>query len=230
MVYNYRARYYAPSFQRFISEDPIGAAGGVNLYAYVNNHPTIANDPFGLLEKDSGPWISEVAFCRALGLAGTYCSGFADHITFGVTDDVRDMTGANSAVDKSSSTYMAGTCTGVAWEVAFGAAGGARAAAGRGLARGMSRANPAFPRGIEWVERSHWIPKRWLPNSMKWAQWNTKPMWGSEHAACDPLRYRFMKSWWKDLNPPSSALVRQWTRMPGWAQGAAVGGAYSLTH
>jgi len=37
-LYYYRARYYHPGLQRFISEDPIGFAGGdTNLYAYVGN-------------------------------------------------------------------------------------------------------------------------------------------------------------------------------------------------
>jgi RHS repeat-associated protein len=36
-IYYYRARYYNPSTARFISEDPIGIAGGINLYAYTGN-------------------------------------------------------------------------------------------------------------------------------------------------------------------------------------------------
>ena len=37
----YRGRYYNPTFGRFVSEDPIGFAGGqANLYAYVFNSPT----------------------------------------------------------------------------------------------------------------------------------------------------------------------------------------------
>ncbi|MFC5286625.1 RHS repeat-associated core domain-containing protein [Actinokineospora guangxiensis] len=42
-----RDRYYSPAQQRFVSEDPIGLAGGVNLYAYVENSPTNLVDPTG---------------------------------------------------------------------------------------------------------------------------------------------------------------------------------------
>ena len=36
-----RARYYHPTLQRFVSEDPVEfGAGDVNLYAYVVNQPT----------------------------------------------------------------------------------------------------------------------------------------------------------------------------------------------
>jgi RHS repeat-associated protein len=44
----FRARYYHPTLQRFISEDPIGLQGGVNLFAYVENRPVFARDPLGL--------------------------------------------------------------------------------------------------------------------------------------------------------------------------------------
>jgi RHS repeat-associated protein len=43
-----RARYYHPGLQRFISEDPIGFAGGdISLYGYVGNSPTNLIDPTG---------------------------------------------------------------------------------------------------------------------------------------------------------------------------------------
>lgn len=49
-LYFYRARYYSPRLQRFISEDPIGFAGGdANLYAYVLNDPVSFRDPNGKL-------------------------------------------------------------------------------------------------------------------------------------------------------------------------------------
>jgi RHS repeat-associated protein len=51
-LYFYRARYYNPVLQRFISEDPIGFNGGINIYAYVSNSPTNFFDPLGLDKKD----------------------------------------------------------------------------------------------------------------------------------------------------------------------------------
>lgn len=47
-LYYNRARYYDPSVARFISEDPIGLAGGVNQYAYAESDPLNAADPYGL--------------------------------------------------------------------------------------------------------------------------------------------------------------------------------------
>jgi RHS repeat-associated protein len=45
----YRARFYDPQLGRFISEDPIGFAGGdVNLYGYVWQNPLRHTDPSGL--------------------------------------------------------------------------------------------------------------------------------------------------------------------------------------
>ena len=43
-----RARYYSPTLQRFVSEDPIGLTAGPNLYAYGLNSPVDLNDPSGL--------------------------------------------------------------------------------------------------------------------------------------------------------------------------------------
>lgn len=47
-LYFYRARYYSPTFQRFIGQDPIEFAGGSpNLYSYALNNPVSFRDPSG---------------------------------------------------------------------------------------------------------------------------------------------------------------------------------------
>mgnify|MGYP000859065924 FL=1 len=46
-MFYYRARWYDPQARRFISEDPIGLDGGINLYAYVENNPLNMVDPYG---------------------------------------------------------------------------------------------------------------------------------------------------------------------------------------
>jgi RHS repeat-associated protein len=43
-----RARWYDPYVGRFISEDPIGLAGGLNQYTFAGNDPINGRDPFGL--------------------------------------------------------------------------------------------------------------------------------------------------------------------------------------
>ncbi len=48
-LYYYRARHYSPTLGRFLQPDPIGYAGGNNLYAYVGNDPLNGIDPSGLL-------------------------------------------------------------------------------------------------------------------------------------------------------------------------------------
>jgi len=47
-LYNYGYRYYHPNLGRWISRDPIGEEGGLNLYFYSNNNPTNEIDWIGL--------------------------------------------------------------------------------------------------------------------------------------------------------------------------------------
>jgi RHS repeat-associated protein len=46
--YYMRGRSYDPSIARFISRDPAGLAGGINMYAYAGDSPTNFTDPLGL--------------------------------------------------------------------------------------------------------------------------------------------------------------------------------------
>ncbi len=44
-------RYYSPGLCRWISEDPQGEAGGINLYQFCGNNPVNGVDPWGLQRK-----------------------------------------------------------------------------------------------------------------------------------------------------------------------------------
>jgi RHS repeat-associated protein len=47
--YNYY-RYYDPSNGRYVTPDPIGLEGGINLFTYVAGNPIIRIDPLGLVD------------------------------------------------------------------------------------------------------------------------------------------------------------------------------------
>jgi RHS repeat-associated protein len=47
-------RYYDPASGRYLSADPLGQAGGLNLYAFAGNDPLSSVDPLGLQSKTAG--------------------------------------------------------------------------------------------------------------------------------------------------------------------------------
>jgi RHS repeat-associated protein len=49
-----RNRYYDPNSGRFTQEDPIGLAGGLNLYGFADGDPVNFSDPFGLCTDRNG--------------------------------------------------------------------------------------------------------------------------------------------------------------------------------
>jgi RHS repeat-associated protein len=75
-LYYYRARYYHPGLQRFISEDPIGFEGGdVNLYGYVGNSPVNYVDPSGLNPAAIAAWCATNPACAGLAIGTAHILG-----------------------------------------------------------------------------------------------------------------------------------------------------------
>lgn len=88
-LYYYRARFYSPRLQRFISEDPIEFKGGdANLYAYVWNRPLALVDPVGLAGISVGPGITGVfgSYAGTVGFGVYFGSGgYGVYGTLGTT-------------------------------------------------------------------------------------------------------------------------------------------------
>jgi RHS repeat-associated protein len=105
-LYYYRARYYSPANQRFISEDPIGLLGGINGYAYAVNNPISFSDPYGLLSaRDLGGWLVGLFDSEpTIGLGGPPPS-LREMLSWG-------------GITFSNCAYKAGIYTGIALQVA----------------------------------------------------------------------------------------------------------------
>ena len=54
-LYAYRARYYSPAFQRFLSQDPMGYQDDPNPYLYARDNPLSFVDPLGLDPSAKSP-------------------------------------------------------------------------------------------------------------------------------------------------------------------------------
>jgi RHS repeat-associated protein len=123
-VYYYRARYYHPGLQRFISEDPIGIAGGdPNLYAYVFNSPVLLNDPLGLEPVTITTGAAIAIVCAVGAVAG-------DAVVLAVNGRKSTLTqlAAGAALGCTGGVAVLGAWA--AGAAAWGAATGAEAAGG----------------------------------------------------------------------------------------------------
>jgi RHS repeat-associated protein len=74
--YNY-FRYYHPKIGRYLTPDPIGLAGGINLWAYVAGNPVNRTDSLGLSDRQGaycpgGEWSS----CAAPAISAFFGGGF----------------------------------------------------------------------------------------------------------------------------------------------------------
>jgi RHS repeat-associated protein len=104
-----RNRYYDPATGRFTQEDPIGLAGGLNLYGFANGDPVSYSDPYGLCKRPKG---SGVGICLETFIQGRF---------FGVGDNRGPS--ATGGTYKSSISFSfdprSGTMSGVSTDIGY---------------------------------------------------------------------------------------------------------------
>ena len=69
------ARYYLPLLGRFLTQDPIGHEGGLNLYAYCDNSPLLRVDPDGTQMRRIGRLIGKPQQLMYEHIAGMEAAG-----------------------------------------------------------------------------------------------------------------------------------------------------------
>jgi RHS repeat-associated protein len=90
-----RNRYYDPGTGRFTQEDPIGLAGGLNLYGFANGDPVTYSDPYGLAASEDGG-----DCCRKLALRlGEIARGPSAHAVLREYDEEIHAAGNRWGVD-----------------------------------------------------------------------------------------------------------------------------------
>ncbi|MCU0674820.1 MAG: RHS repeat-associated core domain-containing protein, partial [Myxococcota bacterium] len=135
----YGARDYDAALGRWLAKDPSLIAGGdPNLYAYVDGDPIGHVDPDGRRKM----WYDYVDTSHDGWLQNTsdFFAGFGDFISGGLTADLRELTGVQSAVNPCSNSYDLGLVAGIVHTaITFVASAGASGAAPSG-----GRALPTF--------------------------------------------------------------------------------------
>ena len=198
-------RYYDAGAGRFVTRDPIGYQGGINLYGFAGNNPVNESDPSGF--NPLNPLDTDFGVFGGHDLLNSnnvnFFAGWGSELSMGSTDWVVGQLGASSAVNHNSRAFHAGEAVGFLHGLAFGAAGAGRNAVmqmgrqgrtGTRLLRGISRVASDNRRwdsvrstwsraagGLRNRGQSlhHWlIPQRarWVPQSIRNAGFNYLPL------------------------------------------------------
>ena len=65
-LHNNWHRFYDPRTGRYLTPDPIGLAGGINLYSYARNNPTSWVDPYGLWGINASGSVMAIDFTKTI--------------------------------------------------------------------------------------------------------------------------------------------------------------------
>jgi RHS repeat-associated protein len=122
-----RNRYYDPRTGRFTQQDPIGLAGGMNLYGFAGGDPVNFSDPMGLcpIPADDCPPGYFTALGGAIGaLVGAFTGGAGGGLGGAAAGELAcagvPVCGAAGAVAGGAAGRAAGAAAGLKWGAAVG--------------------------------------------------------------------------------------------------------------
>ncbi len=136
-LYYFRNRWYDPVVGRWISKDPMGIDGGINLYEFCRDNPLNLRDPSGNI----APWVGAALTggviggvvgginswandeCVVKGIAAGFLGGAVTGGTFGKITSL-GLVGTSTGSAWAASSAV-GVSQGLAWGAATGAMGGA---------------------------------------------------------------------------------------------------------
>ncbi|MEC4891262.1 MAG: RHS repeat-associated core domain-containing protein [Nitrospira sp.] len=198
-VIYYRARYYSSMLQRFISQDPLGIAGGVNSYAYALNNPARFIDPQGLFSPGWHKYIAWSALqqegCSA-GFASAVAEADADTDNAIPTFEAANahFHGQQGPNDKTAADAIRASHTHIRQQLARGTT--------VGLGRALHSTEDPFSGSHQWTPV---LPEPSITDPANWGDW-------LEHAVAD---YFPNVSEIQGAIAADRQIIQQWKAMHG---------------
>ena len=152
-LYSYGYRFYSPGIGRWINRDPIGEAGGINLYGFVGNDPANMVDFYGLTTFASGIEIGGAIGPLNFSVSAKQVVGFSKQgVSVGLIFTPSFGVGAGAeahvqAFGEVTDAYGVRDIEATSFEV--GGSGGAGVSGAIDLVSSGDPLNPNTPRGVK---------------------------------------------------------------------------------